>query len=482
MKNSLAKNAFFNSVYMVLNVVFPIISYSYLARILGTDGVGISSAVQTNVSYFVILATLGIPAYGIREIAKTHGVKILRDRVFTELIVINGLLTAISILLFLFCTIHINQFNIHQELYYIYGITIILNFFNVDWFYQGIEQYKYIAMRNFFVKIVAFIAMFLFVKNKRDLNTFAFINVAAVSGNYFFNILNLRQKVNINFSSLNLLKHFKPLLYLALCTISTELYYRMDISMLDVMKSSDTVGIYTYSHRAINMIVALLTSATAVLFPRLNWVYEKDRTHFLNLVKGGFQLLLFVTFPCFLGIIVVSDDFITIWLGKEFIFASECLKILSIMIPIKCIGSLICYQVLMCVGKELILMKSYFLTMILNFGVNYFLIPLYGAKGAAVASVFAETSAFLFVFFFSRKIIGNIFDLIHISKVLFSSVGMFASILLLNDMVDNIWFRFLVAIISGITVYFVLNFILKNQSLYFLINNFKGCINSLLKK
>ena len=86
-KNSLGKNAFYNIVYKVLNVFFPLISTAYISRVLLAEGVGRVSAVNNNVSYFLILATLGIPAYGLREIAKVNDDQNKKNTLFSELFI-----------------------------------------------------------------------------------------------------------------------------------------------------------------------------------------------------------------------------------------------------------------------------------------------------------------------------------------------------------------------------------------------------------
>ena len=67
---SLAGNAVFSVIYRLLNILFPMISYGYVAHVLTSEGVGRHVASANNVSYFVILGSLGIQAYATREIAR----------------------------------------------------------------------------------------------------------------------------------------------------------------------------------------------------------------------------------------------------------------------------------------------------------------------------------------------------------------------------------------------------------------------------
>ena len=67
---SLSLNAFLNTIRNILNMVFPIITFPYVSRILGAHNLGIYNFSNTYVNYFLLLAALGINTYAIREGAK----------------------------------------------------------------------------------------------------------------------------------------------------------------------------------------------------------------------------------------------------------------------------------------------------------------------------------------------------------------------------------------------------------------------------
>ena len=90
MNKSLAKNSLFNVIYTVSNILFPLIASMYISRILLADGVGRVSYAQNVVSYFTTFAALGLPVYGIREIAKARDNQNSLNEVFTELFLQRG--------------------------------------------------------------------------------------------------------------------------------------------------------------------------------------------------------------------------------------------------------------------------------------------------------------------------------------------------------------------------------------------------------
>lgn len=465
MKNkSLGKNALYNIIYKVLNVIFPLISTAYISRVLLADGVGKISAVNNNVSYFLILATLGIPVYGLRETAKSKKNLIKRSNLYIELIILNFMFTIITYIIFNIIIFNNTYFRKDLLLYEIFGLTILLNIINVDWFFQGMEEYGYIATRSIIIKFLSILALFLFVKNKNDIYAYAIIQTIATCGNYILNIIKARSYINIKFNNLNIKRHIKPLIYLALCSVSTELYAKMDITMLDILKTSDVVGSYTNSQKIINLLITTLVAVTAVFMPRLSYLFEKDKNGFNKILKTGFDLMVTISIPTCIGLIIVSKTFVKLFLGTDFSNSAITVSILSLMIPLKCIGDLICYQVIMCASQEALLMKSYFITMIINLINNFILIPRFGAEGAACASVISEVLAFIFVLHYSKKYfkIDNV--KILLIKTLTCTGIMSICIIPINIYISSDFIKLILQIFIGVLVYLTACIVTKQEA------------------
>ena len=92
-EKSLSKNAFYNVVYKCLNVLFPLVSIMYVSRVLLPTGVGRVASAQNIIAYFVILASLGLPIYGVKKIAEFRDNKKECSKVFSELFIINAIST-----------------------------------------------------------------------------------------------------------------------------------------------------------------------------------------------------------------------------------------------------------------------------------------------------------------------------------------------------------------------------------------------------
>ena len=161
-------------IYKGFTALFPLITTSYISRVLLPAGVGRVGYANTIVAYFVLIASLGIPTYGVKAIAQSGETKEGRSRTFWELFFINLAATLMCIVAYYVFVDNFPHFADRKLLFQIMGLMLILNIFNIDWFYQGMEEYSYIATRSIIVKILSFVAMLLFVKKAKDYVIYAF--------------------------------------------------------------------------------------------------------------------------------------------------------------------------------------------------------------------------------------------------------------------------------------------------------------------
>nr|MBP8061153.1 oligosaccharide flippase family protein [Cloacibacterium sp.] len=96
---SIKKNFAYNILLAVSQVFFPLVTFPYVTRVLGPESLGIVSFVDSFAGYFILIAALGIPVYGVREIAK-HKQKEDQSRIFSEIFSIHAILTVFSLAIY----------------------------------------------------------------------------------------------------------------------------------------------------------------------------------------------------------------------------------------------------------------------------------------------------------------------------------------------------------------------------------------------
>lgn len=460
-------NSFFNVLYKTLNVVFPLITTAYVSRVLGASGMGEISSVQNITQYFVMLSCLGIPTYGIREIAKCSSNIEKRRQIFSELFLINFLSTLLCSMVYYGSFLFIDIGYEKKLLFIISGISIILNFFNVEWFYQGIEKYRFIALRNFCVKIILIICIFLFVKTSHDTIIYLLLLIIGTGGNNILNVICLKKNnIYLVFKNLFIRRHIKNIIVLLCITISVELYTMIDTTMLTILCESDVVGYYANSIKMIRMIVTVLTGISGVLLPRISkYIAEGNISESEVLINKALGIVFLISLPCMLGVQICSKEIVLSLFGNSFFNAIPTIQILSLLIMIITLSNLFTSQVLMTFGFENKIMIATIAGSIVNVILNCLFIPRYYQNGAAVASIFGELTVLLVAFFMSKKLVKYNFILSDIVKDIISAFFMCLLILSLKRHFKSNFGTLVLEIVLGCCSYFIVNFLLKNKTM-----------------
>ncbi len=475
---SLKKNIVFNVIYDVCNVLFPLVTSIYVSRIILPEGIGSVSYAQNIASYFVSLAALGIPAYGIREIAKVRDDRRLTNKTFSELFIINAVTTLVSTVLY--CALIFSRLgaSFDRKLAICFGVSVLFNLINIDWLYKGEEEYVYIACRSIFIKAVALVSVFIFVKTKDDYVNYAIITVLSLGGNYFYNIFHARKYVKITFKGLQFKRHFTPIMVLALSIFLSSIYSKIDITMLGSMSNKTATGLYTNASKISEIVIVACTSISAVFLPRLSYYYKFDREKFMSLITFGVKILLFLSIPAAVAIFILAPQAIELLFGKEFVPGASTLRILAVLIIIKSLGDLLCYQLVICTGNEKQRLPAYVAASVANVVLNALLIPVLNEKGAAIASVVSELIVNAYQFFKMRKIIRIPFSKAALFQALISSAAMGVVVFFITRITLPLIITTAVSVLSGLLVYIALNLIMKNE----LILMAKDAVNKKIKE
>lgn len=460
---SLAKNSFYNIIYRCLNVIFPLIISAYVSRILMAEGIGKVASAQNIVTYFALIAALGLPTYGVKKIAETND----RDQLskyFSELFVINLISSIICSVLYYSMILSVDFFADKRSLFLIVGIQIVFNIINVDWFYQGREEYRYIMIRSFLIKLASLLAVFVFVKSSDDFIIYALIQTLVKVANYLFNIVHIRKYIDFTIHNITLKSHLKPLFILLAASIAIEIYTLADTTMLSAMCTDTIVGYYSNARKGIDVVRTLVTAICAVFLPRLSFYYANNKYNDFNILANrGLKILTFLSIPAAVGLLLLADDFVAVMFGNSFEPAAITIKILTISIITVAFSNFIGYQILVTIGKEKMMLISTIFGAVTNICLNYILIPLFYHNGAAFASVITELVVTLIQFSAVRGAIKIEIDKKFIVSTVFSIIVMTVIVIGLKNAVESQFIELFLACIIGVAAYLTMSLITKNQ-------------------
>lgn len=389
---SLLVNTLFNFIKTFSSLVFPVITFSYSSRILGDVGIGRVSFSRSVISYFTMLAMLGMNYYGTREAAKLRDNREQLSKFVQEMLILNGVTTLLAYLLFGLTIRFVPKLREYETLLIINSVTIILQSMGMEWLYQALEEYKYIAVRSMSFQLIALAVMFLLVRDSDDVIPYAMAGLFASSGSYILNFLHVRKYVSFrHLKRYEIRKHLRPILLLFAMAVSIELYTVLDSTMLGFLKGDAAVGRYTAAVKINRMVISLITSIGTVLIPRLSYyIGQGEEEKVENLIRQALNYVFMFSVPAMIGLFVLSDEIILLFSGSGFASAGKTMRILTPTVAIIPVSVVINLQVFVPKAKEKLILLSTGTGAITNFCCNLLLIPRFSENGAAVATVIAE--------------------------------------------------------------------------------------------
>ena len=478
-KKSLVKNSIFNMAYKGFTALFPLVTTTYISHVLLPEGVGKVAYANTIVAYFVLIASLGLPSYGVKAIAQNDVDKEQRSRTFFELFFINLIATLLCIAAYFLFVNHFAHFADRRALFNVMGLMLVLNIFNIDWFYQGMEEYSYIATRSVIVKLLSFVLMLVFVKDREDYLIYALILCIATAGNNLLNAVQLRKYVTVSVlfkggsgavggqgkaaEGLHPGRHMRPVLVLLASTIATEVYTMLDTVMLEYFHGDTYVGYYSNAVKIVRMTYTVVIALVAVFYPRISMYYKQKNQEGCNaLLSRGTQILLLLALPCALGLALTADNIVPLLFGEAFLPSIGTLRILSILVLIFSVAYFLGHIVLTATGMERMILRACIAGAVLNTVVNLLLIPGMKQDGAAIASVLSEIAVTVILLWYARKYYKLTIGRRYVGSVCAALVCMAAATVLLSRLIEKDW-MVLPVIAAAAVVYFGVLLLLRNE-------------------
>lgn len=466
-------NAVLNTIKQLCSIIFPLITFPYVSRILGSEGFGKYSFSNSVVSYFLLLAGLGINTYAVREGAKVRNNAIKIRQMCSELFSINILSMLLSYTLLVFLTLFNNKIQSYAPYIATLSLSILLTTIGTEWINTIFEDFLYITCRYIIIQAIALILMFVFIRNKSDVIAYCFITTFASYGGNIINLYYVRKYVKFKFTfKLNFRKHLIPLLVLFANSLAITIYVNSDITMLGFYYSDSTVGQYSFVGKINSILKQLINAIVVVAIPRLSYFFAYDKAKYSELLSKLFSAVSALAFPIVVGLLTLSQPILKVLGGEEYIQADQALRILSIAIISAMYASIVSSCILVIGNKEKECLVSTSVTALTNIGLNFILLPFWGIEGAAITTIIAETLNFVLQLYFSRSIIHINIEWSEIAQYIISCVPIIVICLGSMHLFNSAIFIILISILLSIAAYAICLIIFKNPIAVSVLNTF----------
>lgn len=389
---SIKLNFIMNAILTMSSVIFPLITFPYVSRILLPDGMGKVSFATSLISYFALFAQLGIPIYGIRACAVVRDDRDELSRTVQELFVINLVMSAVAYVGLFLALLFVPRLQDERALYLVVSATILFNAVGMEWLYKALEQYTYITIRSIIFKLIALVAMFLCVHEHGDYIIYGALSILAASASNIFNFVHSRKLVSWRpVGNLRFRKHLKAVGVFFAMSCATTIYTHLDAVMLGFMKTDADVGYYNAAVKIKGVLVSLVTSLGHVLLPRSSYYIQHQRMdEFWRITKKALHFVFLIASPLMIYFIIFARQGIFFLSGAAYAPAIIPMQIIMPTLLLIGLTNVLGIQILVPLGREKIVLYSEIAGAVTDLILNIILIPSLASTGAAIGTLVAE--------------------------------------------------------------------------------------------
>ena len=413
MAQSVKVNYILNLINTGTQMLFPLITFPYVCRVIEADGIGQINFFQSIISYISLFTCLGIPMYAIREIARDRSDVVQMNRTAMEILLLHSMLTLVGYAIVAILCLTVPQIQVNIPLFLILSLTIFFTAIGCEWFYQGIEDFKYITIRGLIIKTVSVVLLFIFVKSKTDLLYYGCYTVFGVLGGNIFNFFRLRKYIhreNIIFSELHIKRHIKPVLKVFSFSVVTSIYLQLNTVLLGFLKNALAVGYFAAATKVMQMLLTMSACLGSVMMPRASHlIAENKEDEFNRLIQKSYDFTLAIALPMTIGLIFCAPSLITALCGVKFEHSILPSQIIAPIILMVAISNVFGIQVLFPKGKINIVTLCCGIGAVADLILNLCLIPFFSYIGTSIAYLGAEVATTVSMYFIGRRYIPIIY-------------------------------------------------------------------------
>ncbi len=400
----LLKNFLHAFILQGANYILPLLTIPYLVRVLGPEKYGLIFFAQAITQYFVLITDYGFMLSAPKKIAinRENGTNILH--IFNSVFLIKSILTVIGFFVLAAIVFSITKLT-HDSLVYISSYLLVIgNLLFPIWFFQGMEQMKYISMLNISAKTIYVVSIFIFVKVQSDYILVPVLGGMSVILVGLLSLWVIRKEFNIKIMipPMNCIyAELKDGWHMFTSMLSVSVYSTSNVIILGFISSNTVVAYFRVVEILTrNLSTALMQPITQVLYPYLSKLMIQSKIMALSFSTRVIVVIAALNFIAGIFLITFADTIIYFLFGHQYESSIIVLRILSFLPFILGVCGTVGPLILLPLNLHIILSKALFVACIFNIAIS---IPLsyrfqhVGAAFAVLATEFVASAMLLFI-------------------------------------------------------------------------------------
>lgn len=390
-QTSLKQNFAYKALLTIANPIMGIITFPYISRVLGVENIGLVNFVDNTINYFLLFASMGIGSIGVRAIAAEKSSQNGLDKAFSNLLGLNLMFTLIVLFVYNILIGCIPRFNQYNELFYIGNAKILFTSLLIEWFFNGIENFKYVTIRTLLVRSIYVILVFTLIRESNDYLVYFILTTSVIVFNAIINVIYSQRFVKIDFKELFSLRFLKENVRLGIYSLMTSMYLTFNVMYLGLVCGNIEVGYYTSAFKLYYLILSVFTAFTSVMLPRMSSLLSQgNHDKISELLDKSFTFVALFAVPLITCGSILAPELIELLCGKGYEGSVLPMRIIMPAIVLVGIAQVLAIQILMPKKKDNVLLSSSIIGASVSLLLNIILVPHLKAVGSSIVLLTSE--------------------------------------------------------------------------------------------
>ena len=314
------------------NFLLPLLTFPYIVRTVGVEHFGIIALLQTIMSYFVIFTDYGFSMSATKDVSVNRADKKILTSIYSEVIVTKLLLCALSFGILMLGLIIFPRFQPYWLLV-LYSFFIVLGqVLQPNWFFQGIEQMKFLTYISLLSKALYAIGIFTFIKNPTD---FIYVNlilgVSSTIGGIISMVLVYRFfRIGLVLPTILKIKNqFRNGWNIFISSVTITVANNTNILILSLVASPLILGYYSIAEKVFLLFRTFTAILYQIIYPRVCMLAQKSFLHLASFLKNIVKFILISFLPLSLLLFFLADEIVYFLVGNYVTETAYILRILS---------------------------------------------------------------------------------------------------------------------------------------------------------
>ena len=331
------ENFSYLSILQGLNMLIPLFIFPYLIRVLGGDVYGLVVYSQAIIGYFVVLISFGFNITATKEVSIHKNNKNKINKILSSVFIIKGALFLISGLILTILIIIIPEFSEYRTLFYLTLWMCIYELVFPVYYFQGIEEMKYITIITLVTRLLFFVLIFYFVKKNEDYLLVPIINgIGALVAGIISQYIIFKRGVRYLWQPLYVIKfYFFKSFVMAMAYASNTLKSNLNIVIIKFLFSYKEVAYFDLAIKISQIGSSFLELISISVFPKMS--REKNISFLRKVIFVCLTLsLIFVV-----TIQLLAPTLVIILGGEKMLDSITLLRIVVLFVPFYILGGLL---------------------------------------------------------------------------------------------------------------------------------------------